>query len=309
MLRNHLIFHTGALGDFILSWPLAMALSRLYPQGRTIYITHGDKGRLAEALLGVESADIDRGWSALWSPAADLPAPCAAMLAGAAGIYSFAAGEDDPAGRNLKALAPRAAAVFLRTAPADGFAGHAVEYLVRQLRAMPALAECVAGAARHLGRQGVGRRRGGDGRLLAIHPGSGSARKCWPPGRFVEAARAARDEGMRVRFIVGEAELERWPADRMEALSAAGEVCRPRTYLEMAGLLQEAAAYLGNDSGPSHLAGIMGVPTLCIFGPTNPRTWAPWGPAVSVIAGEDVEAVAVAQVNAGLKQLLSRQRA
>lgn len=48
MLRNVLIFHAGALGDFVRSWPLGLALGRLYPQSRVIYITHRQKGQLAE---------------------------------------------------------------------------------------------------------------------------------------------------------------------------------------------------------------------------------------------------------------------
>ena len=44
--RNVLIFHAGALGDFVLSWPLVMALGRLHPQSRIIVVTHASKGRL-----------------------------------------------------------------------------------------------------------------------------------------------------------------------------------------------------------------------------------------------------------------------
>src|SRR5688500_10724765 len=60
--RNVLIFHAGALGDFVLSWPLALALGRLYPQSRVIYVTAGQKGALAERVLRVDSTDIESGW-------------------------------------------------------------------------------------------------------------------------------------------------------------------------------------------------------------------------------------------------------
>jgi heptosyltransferase-3 len=48
---------------------------------------------------------------------------------------------------------------------------------------------------------------------------------------------------------------------------------------QLAGLLQRAALYVGPDTSVSHLAAASGVPTLAIFGPTNPQRWAPW-PAV-----------------------------
>jgi len=47
--RNVVIFHQAALGDFIITWPLAMALSRVFPQSRIIYVTHSQKGALASA--------------------------------------------------------------------------------------------------------------------------------------------------------------------------------------------------------------------------------------------------------------------
>ncbi|HWP39838.1 MAG TPA: hypothetical protein VNL70_02845, partial [Tepidisphaeraceae bacterium] len=60
--RNVLIFHQAALGDFVVTWPIAMALSRIWPQSRIIYVTHGQKGALAERVLRVERADAEAGW-------------------------------------------------------------------------------------------------------------------------------------------------------------------------------------------------------------------------------------------------------
>ena len=73
--RNVLIFHAGALGDFVLTWPLALALGRVYPQSRVYYVTHGSKAALAEKVLRVEGSDIEGGWSALHSPDAALSPP------------------------------------------------------------------------------------------------------------------------------------------------------------------------------------------------------------------------------------------
>jgi heptosyltransferase-3 len=47
-----------------------------------------------------------------------------------------------------------------------------------------------------------------------------------------------------------------------------------------------ALAFVGNDSGPGHLAGILGVPTVSIFGPKDPARWKPLGPTVNVVQGE-----------------------
>src|SRR3954470_3956038 len=88
--RNLLIFHAGALGDFVLSWPLALALGRVYAQSRIIYVTHTQKGALAERVLRLESTDLEGGWHVLFSEgAAALPPRAAAMLGGAHAVYSF----------------------------------------------------------------------------------------------------------------------------------------------------------------------------------------------------------------------------
>jgi len=51
----------------------------------------------------------------------------------------------------------------------------------------------------------------------------------------------------------------------------------------LAGVLQRCSAFIGNDAGVTHLAAALGVPTLAIFGPTEPARWAPLGRHVRVV--------------------------
>src|ERR1700761_7789463 len=88
--RNVLIFHGGALGDFVLAWPLALGLGRALAQSRITFITHRQKGELAEKVLRLESADIEPGWHLLHAMGdAALPPRAASLLAGAQAIYTF----------------------------------------------------------------------------------------------------------------------------------------------------------------------------------------------------------------------------
>ena len=48
-------------------------------------------------------------------------------------------------------------------------------------------------------------------------------------------------------------------------------------------LEEEAGSYLGNDSGPSHLAAMLGIPTEVLFISTNPEVWKPLGPRVKLL--------------------------
>jgi ADP-heptose:LPS heptosyltransferase len=63
--------------------------------------------------------------------------------------------------------------------------------------------------------------------------------------------------------------------------------------LEVARHLQQCMCYLGNDSGITHLAAMLGVPTVAIFGPTDPAIWRPMGPSVKVIHEGALEDVSV----------------
>jgi ADP-heptose:LPS heptosyltransferase len=53
---------------------------------------------------------------------------------------------------------------------------------------------------------------------------------------------------------------------------------------QVLGFLSCADAFIGNDSGITHLAAALGVRTLAVFGPTNPAVYKPTGPAVTVFA-------------------------
>jgi ADP-heptose:LPS heptosyltransferase len=68
-------------------------------------------------------------------------------------------------------------------------------------------------------------------------------------------------------------------------LSAEFETYAPETPRELAALLASAGGVLGNDSGPSHLAALLGTPVVVLFGPSDARVWRPVGAGVRVLAG------------------------
>ena len=120
-----------------------------------------------------------------------------------------------------------------------------------------------------------------DRRTLWIHPGAGSPEKRWPLASFLEVADRWRTQTRtEVRFLLGEADLE-----MTAPLEAAGfRIELPPTPLDMARLFSREDVFLGNDSGPSHLAALMGIRTLAIFVSTDPRIWGPWGSHSFVVA-------------------------
>src|SRR6266568_775887 len=156
--RNVLIFHLGALGDFVLTWPLAMALARIYPQSRIIYVTHGQKGKLAEKVLHVESTDVEGGWHHLFGSPGDLPANARRILEGAHSIFSFVANDGDAWCQNVRTIAPEAQLIMLQPRPGDdnSFSGHVSEWLAGQLAKLPAVQTGYTQMLRSVQRRGAG---------------------------------------------------------------------------------------------------------------------------------------------------------
>ncbi|HLL89532.1 MAG TPA: glycosyltransferase family 9 protein, partial [Tepidisphaeraceae bacterium] len=265
---------------------------------RIIYITAGSKGKLAERALGVDSADVEAGWGALFS-GTEPPPNVATTLTRTHAIYDLSAGTGTAWAANIARLAPDAAMTHLAPRPPEEYARHATDFLVEQLAPRPAVRSAVEQILRWVADCGIGARRS-PGNAVAIHPGSGSQAKNWPIGHFVELADVLRVRGRPVRFILGEVERERWPASDVAALSAAGEIVTPADYTALLDVIATAAAFVGNDSGPAHLAGIVGVPTVGIYLSHKVATWRPLGPRVTVLHGPALTDVTASSVAAAV---------
>ena len=299
--RNVLVFHSGALGDFVLTWPLAVALGRLFPQSRLFYVTQRQKGLLAERVLRVESVDGEGGWHHLFSESPDLPEAAANLLARAHAVFTFVAGPDSIWTRNVAQVAPEAQVVSLSQSTPGDFAGHVADYLVEQLKAWPIYEQAVTQILRSVENRGVSTAVS-VGDVPVLHPGSGSPHKCWPVERYLQLARRLGELGARPRIVLGEVEAETWPAAQIDAFAAAGELHRPTDLLGLLDSFRGAGVFVGNDSGPGHLAGILGIPTVSLFGPTDPARWRPLGPRVSVIRKVPLEALEVDAVQEEMRR-------
>jgi heptosyltransferase-3 len=122
---------------------------------------------------------------------------------------------------------------------------------------------------------------------IVIQPGSGGAHKCWHLDNFLSVAKMLKDEGADVLFLLGPAETERFEEKDMAkiVMSAPRLTCPPLA--DVVAVLSNAAGYLGNDSGITHLAAAMGVRTVAVFGPTDSAIYSPLGPAVTVLQSRE----------------------
>ena len=118
------------------------------------------------------------------------------------------------------------------------------------------------------------------GRVVLIHSGAAQPVRVWPLERFQNLARRLRDRGCEVRVICN-------PEARTSWLQAGErEVATPSSIRELLDLMRDAGAFIGNDSGPGHLAAGLGIPTVTIFGPQVPEWFAPLHPAAVWVAGK-----------------------
>lgn len=275
----NLIAHHGALGDFVLAWPLLRGLAT--PSSghavapTTLLVAHASKAKLAARFIPrLEPCDIESSmWTRLFAPdgASNWPDTWRDRLPRVRQVVSFVSDGADVWAANIRRLAPSASHAFITPRPPDDWPGHAVDW-----------------HAHELARQGVAlspalitRRAGGE--AIVVHAGSGGRDKRWPPDRFAELITRLRDAGHTARPILGVDDLDMWGGDGEPWLERVdGELV---TSLDaLADHLLDARCFIGNDSGPTHLAAQLGVPTVALFGPTSPTRWAPRGPAVTVIA-------------------------
>jgi heptosyltransferase-2 len=115
---------------------------------------------------------------------------------------------------------------------------------------------------------------------ILIHTGAGQAIRVWPLERFQKIIRRMRDAGFTV-FIACDPE-------QRDAWLEMGEssVVAPASVNGLLALIESAGMFIGNDSGPGHLAALCGLPTFSIFGPQLPEWFAPLHPQGESIEGK-----------------------
>lgn len=303
--QRAVILQPGALGDCILTLPLVRLMKETLDLGGVDLVGHVEYvGILPERTFvdGIRSIDSTELHRLFTEPArfelADHD-PLINMFADYAWIVSFLgeAGSDFEQNLIFTANCSHSAEIItLPLKPPEGTKQHISDFYVEQFAAESGLtAERRAGeetpvrirvteADRDAGVElldhaGVDLSK----RLVVIHPGSGGKGKCWHLDNFLSVTEQLHRRGFEVVLLLGPAEIERFrPAEKVHMHS----VARCLAHLSLAqvvGLLACADAYLGNDSGVTHLAAALGLRTIAIFGPSDPDVYRPQGRAVTVL--------------------------
>ena len=110
-----------------------------------------------------------------------------------------------------------------------------------------------------------------------IHAAATGAGKTWPAENFVEVARRIQAWGSEAVFIGGTAD-DLAPFQSYRTLQGA-----PLSHVKS--LMASASLFVGNDSGPAHMAAAFGVPSVVLFGSSDPAIWGPWRTPCEVLTG------------------------
>ncbi|MHC4062254.1 MAG: glycosyltransferase family 9 protein [Planctomycetota bacterium] len=304
--QRGLIVQPGAIGDCILTLPLAgfmkdsLGLSGVDIFGHTEYIGIMPGRTHVDGVRSMDSVDLHRLFAEV--KAFDLPDgdPLINAFSDYAWIVTFLGEPNSNFEQNLIFTANcshSAEVVTLSTKPPKECSAHISDHYIEQFIAQSGLSleprrirsdEVLIRATEAdvtMGRELL-TEVGADfiKKVVVIQPGSGGPDKCWHLDNFLAVARELCREGMEVMFLLGPAELERFSDVAIKSIKDAGKCLMDLSLTQVMGLLSCADVLVGNDSGITHLAAVLGIRTLAVFGPTDPEVYRPLGPAVTVLS-------------------------
>lgn len=293
------LIHAGAIGDFILALRVVASLRhhvQITTPGASVRVEV--LGNAATASLAVGRGGVDAAASqdvvklhAMFAEHGPVDASCAEYFARFNIIVNMYASEDSTFTRRLRQTT-RAEIVTIDVKPrsqtqhvTDGWLDHLRQAGMAVSIAPPSLS--FTNEEREQGRRRLNQlTETCEAPIVLIHPGSSGRDKCWPIERFIAVAEDMTGRGIRAAWMLGPVELEQYDSKVMTRLSSAAPVLSECDLVSAATAIASADAYLGNDSGMTHIAAAVGTPTVAVFGPTDPIVWRPLGDRATVVAGD-----------------------
>ena len=278
-MNRLLIVRACAIGDFVLNLPALQSLHRSQDDARFTLVGYPATLELAREFVPVDAVySIEsEPWSRLFYE------PVPGLSVDSAIVWM----KDPIVAANLRASG------IPHVVRADPFPiyGHAAAHLLRTLRLPePPLPDLWQAETDD----------------IIVHASSGSPKKNWPHfdelmsrlGRECLSLGERPPEG-RVRVSGFEQNCDPQPALRAALSQSERDMPRIMTDLSLSEVVQHlrrCRAYVGNDSGITHLAAYLGCPAIALFGPTDPRVWGPIGRRSRIIWKTNLEDISVDEI-------------
>ena len=283
-MKRILVIRGGAIGDFILTLPALKLLRDAFPNARVEIVGYKHIAALAEnqfyadavrsledgRLAGFFAADaeLDREWSNYFG-SFDL-------------IVSYLFDPDTIFQRNLNRCGVEN---FVACSPKIFGDEHAAVQLARPLEQLGlVVTDAPAKLYPSVTDRDLAKKDYAGGAAIAIHPGSGSLSKSWPLEHWIALLDRLLMHRMDPSLLVigGEADTEQLTTLR-SALSGRARFIENLALVSLAAVLERCVLFIGHDSGISHMAAAVGTQCILLFGPTDPRVWAPANANVRVV--------------------------
>jgi heptosyltransferase III len=296
-----LVIRGGAIGDFILTLPAIAALRQQFPRAQLEVLGYPHivqlavAGGLADRAQSIEA----RALAGFFARGGELDAGLADYFSEFDLIVSYLFDPDEIFETNVARCSP---AQFIAGPhrPDESEKTHATKVYLKPLERLAIFdADAVP-------RLCLDSRLSTLDRVLALHPGSGSEKKNWPEAKWAELLQ--RLEGttdLNLLLVGGEAEGERLQRLAAALPAARLQIAQSLPLAELAQRLRGCAAFVGHDSGISHLAAALGLPCLILWADSVEEIWRPQGEQLVVLREPGgVRAIGVERVVRELTRLL-----
>ncbi|OGP91209.1 MAG: hypothetical protein A2156_02815 [Deltaproteobacteria bacterium RBG_16_48_10] len=296
-VRSMLVIHQGALGDFILALPSLEVLRKAFPQSRSVFMGYPRILELIEnRLYAEEILSIDqKGMASFFVRGGTLDLHLSRFFKTFDLIAVFGKdGEGNLIG-NLNRVC-QGKILHINSFPRWDERIHLMDHLLREvsrygfstLEGVPRLflneSDHTWGKGYWIGKGVTREERAG---AIIVHPGSGSKKKVWPMDRFLDLVKYLhKNLHSKILVVLGPAEGPEVRKVFEVENSGVSILARGLSLIQLASVMEGCRLFIGNDSGVSHLAAALGIPTLAIFGPTDPKVWSPRGRRVVVVRRE-----------------------
>ncbi len=296
--KHILIIRPGAIGDSLLTFPIMHTL-KATRHAHITFVSNAAVLPLAQAWHVADAVDdySDPRWSALFADNGIQSPALHTLISTCDLILCWLRDAEGIVQRNLSAITNRGI-IIAPGRPSEGEHIHIVDYLAQTAN------------------ENVHSRGGGGADVgwrplwspvvpshttiphtsIAIHPGSGGKHKCWPVPSFAALIQHLWQQSIPVLLLGGPADHERIETLRQSLPIPPTNTLIDAPLLEVAETLRMCRGYVGNDSGITHLAAMTGIPTIALFGPSDPTVWRPLGSKVTVLYEKSLENLPVERV-------------
>ena len=291
----------GAIGDFVLTLPVLTALRAQFPQTHIEVLGYAHiaqlalAGGLADAVHSIEARPL----AGFFARKGELSTELSHYFAGFNIIISYLYDPDEIFQTNV-ARCTKAQFIAGPHRPNEQLGIHATEVFLKPLERMaifgadstPRLSLKVQPATRN---------------QIAVHPGSGSERKNWPEAKWVELLESLLAKtSVNLLLVGGEVEGNRLSRLAASLPTERIQLAQSLPLAELAHRIQSCQAFIGHDSGISHLAAAVGLPGLVLWSDTVEAIWRPKSTRMEIVRHpRSLAELSGAQVVAEVQKILA----